>query len=152
MSTSLRVTRREAVIALAGTALTLACGRGRSNQPIAIAYGRDECAWCRMPVDDPTLAAEWIDPDASPLLFGEPGCLLSWLAAHRGARGTAWVRIRDGDQWLQADAAVFVHAIGATPMAFNLAAYRSAPPAAGDGPPLRWVQLLEKGAPDARPS
>jgi hypothetical protein len=146
------VTRREALLALAAAAATLACGHQPGDQPVAIAYGRDECAWCRMPVDDPALAAEWIDPSASPLTFGEPGCLLSWLAAHRGARGSAWVRTRDGDQWLRAGDAVFAHGIVTTPMAFNLAAYRSAPAAAGENQVRTWTQLLEKGAPDARPS
>jgi hypothetical protein len=152
MSTPLRLTRREAVLALGGAALTLACGRTRSDQPVAIAYGRDECAWCRMTVDDPTLAAEWIDPDAPPLVFGEPGCLLSWLAAHRDARGTAWVRIRDGDQWLGATEAVFAHGVVATPMAFNLTAYRGTLAGTDDAAPLTWTRLLEKGVPDARPS
>ncbi len=151
MSTGPLFTRREVLLALGAAVITVACGRERGDQPVTIAYGRDECAWCRMTIDDPMLAAEWIAPNEMPLLFGEPGCLLSWLAAHRGARGTAWVRAHDGDHWLRAIDAVFVHGL-ATPMAFNLTAYRSAPVAAGSGRSHTWVQLLEKGAPDARPS
>lgn len=152
MSRPLLLTRRELVAGLSGVALTLACGRKTSDEPVAIAYGRDECAFCRMPVDDPHLAAEWVVPGQPAQVFGEPGCLLSWLAAHNGDDGTAWVRAREGDTWLRASDATFAHGVLTTPMNFNLTAHQS-PPVAADGVRLlHWTELLEKGAPDARPS
>lgn len=152
MSQSLLLTRRQLVVSLASAALTLACGRKSSDEPVAISYGRDECAFCRMPVDDPHLAAEWVVAGESALIFGEPGCLLSWLAAHKGEPGSAWVRVREDDTWLRAADAAFAHGILTTPMSFNLTAHQSAPVVSDGISILSWAQLLEKGAPDARPS
>jgi hypothetical protein len=149
MSASLLLTRRELLVTLAGAAASLACGHRVNDEPVAIAYGREECAWCRMTVDDPRLAAEWLAPGEAARIFGEPGCLLSWLAAHSGATGSAWVRVREGDRWVKANEATFVHGLASTPMNFNLTAHVTAP--AGTTA-LTWAQLLEKGAPDARPS
>lgn len=152
MSAALILTRRQAIITLAGAAWTLACGPRRVDAPIAIGYGRDECGWCRMPVDDPTLAAEWLSADQPPLLFGEAGCLLAWIAAHRDATGQPWVRNRDADEWLRATDATFSRGVVATPMAFNLTAHRQAPSPSPAITLHTWSELLEKGAPDARPS
>lgn len=149
MNHTLLFTRREALITLAGVMLTAACGQSRSDQPALINYGRDECAWCRMPVDDPALAAEWIAPGDTPAIFGEPGCLLAWLAAHPGASGSAWVRVQDREQWYRATDAIFEHDRVRTPMSFNLAAFAVATPGTTG---MTWSQLLAKGAPDARPS
>lgn len=149
MSQPLLLTRRQLVVSVAGMALTMACGRKTSDEPVAIAYGRDECAFCRMPVDDPHLAAEWVVPGQPARIFGEPGCLLSWIAAHKGEAGSPWVRTREGDSWLRASDATFAHGLLTTPMNFNLTAHQSAPAGATV---FTWAQLLEKGAPDARPS
>lgn len=150
MRQSSQFTRREMLVALAGLAWSTACGRRPDGRPVAIAYGRDECAWCRMTIDDPTLAAQWITTASSPRIFGEPGCLLAWHAAHPETPGSAWVRTRDRDAWLRAEDALFVHDLVRTPMAFNLAAF-AAPPAPA-GATQTWSELLQKGAPDARPS
>jgi hypothetical protein len=152
MRPALLLSRREVIVTLAGVATALACGKRTSDQPVTIAYGRDECAWCRMTVDDPALAAEWIAPDAPAVLFGEPGCLLAWLAAHRGTSGTAWVQARDSEEWLRASEVTFAHGIATTPMSFNLTAHRQAPSATPGVTLFSWPQLLEKGPPDARPS
>lgn len=152
MSRTPLLTRRELIASLAGVALTLACGHRTSDEPVAIGYGRDECAFCRMPVDDPRLAAEWVVPGQAAQVFGEPGCLLSWLAAHQGETGSAWVRSQEGDTWLRASDATFARGILTTPMNFNLTAHQL-PPASTEGVTLfRWTELLEKGAPDARSS
>lgn len=152
MSTGLILTRRQVIIALAGATWTMACGPRRTDAPVAISYGRDECAWCRMTVDDPTLAAEWVLPDGPPLIFGEAGCLLAWIAAHRDTVGRPWVRNRDADEWLPAAEASYARGIVTTPMAFNLTAHRRAPSPAPAVTVVTWPELLEKGTPDARPN
>jgi copper chaperone NosL len=150
MSRALLLTRRQAIITLSALAWTMACGRRPDDQPAPVTYGRDECAWCRMTVDDPRLVAQWTSPGTTAQIFGEPGCLLAWLSAHPGAAGTAWVRTHDRDQWLRAGEAVFVPDLVRTPMSFHLAAFTAVP--AGAGTTLTWAGLREKGAPDARPS
>lgn len=149
MSGNLLLTRREAIVTLSALAWTVACGRRHDDQPVAITYGRDECAWCRMTVDDPKLAAEWVSPDTAAMVFGEPGCLLAWLSAHAGTSGSAWVRAHDQDAWLRASNAVFVSDLIKTPMSFHLAAFAAAPPGSATE---SWANLLRKGMPDARPS
>lgn len=146
------LSRRQAVAALAGTAWLLACGHRRPDTPVAISYGRDECDWCRMTVDDPALAAEWITSGGPPMIFGEAGCLLAWLAAHPGTGGSAWLRTQDGDGWSKATQVTVVRGLVSTPMAFNLTAHVRAPSRAPGLELFTWSDLLAKGAPDARPS
>lgn len=143
------ISRRQLVVSLAGSALTLACGP-RGDQPVAVAFGRDQCAWCRMTVDDPRLAAEWIASGESPQVFGEPGCLVAWLAAHPGTPGAAWLRVHDDERWHQGNEVVFARGAVRTPMAFNLTAHMKLPTAASSG--MTWDQLLQKGSLDARPT
>ncbi|HEU4700454.1 MAG TPA: hypothetical protein VFS40_14815 [Gemmatimonadales bacterium] len=151
------MSRRDALrlLGLTGIALaagsSLACGAGgaRAPAPAPIAYGRDECAWCRMPIDDPALAAELVPARGAAQLFGEPGCLLAWLAAHPAAQGTAFVADAGGAGWLPAADARFVRGRVRTPMAFDLAAWRTLPADVSPGAALTWAALRQEGAPRA---
>lgn len=146
-------TRRQAVVALSASALALvlpalgACGGSKEAVPPEVAFDRDQCDWCRMTIDDPRLVAAFVPASGRALRFGEPGCLLSWLAKHRGTEGTPFVVAREDGRWLQAPAAKYLRGTVRTPMGFDLAAWRGEPPAGGQ--PVSWSRLLEEGAPRA---
>ena len=147
------MTRREAVAALAAGALLLACGRApREARPVPIAMGRDECAWCRMTIDDARLAAEYVPRDGAASLFGEVGCLLSWRAANPAAAGVAFVAAAESGAWLDARRAAYVVGVTRTPMLFNITAHGAAPAGVPAGGVMTWEFLLEQGAPRATPA
>lgn len=141
--------RREAVRLLGLGAFALACGRAPAAPlPEDVALGRDECAWCRMLIDEPRLPAEFARIGGRVEKFGEPGCLLAWLDANRGAEGVAFVTAEDG-AWMAAGDARFTVGWKRTPMAFDIVAHRSPPPDAGS---VAWNDLLREGAPRVRSS
>jgi len=148
-----RWSRREALLALSAGALGLAlpglgaCSRGADPKPPAIAFDQDECDWCRMTIDAPRLAAAFVPASGRALRFGEPGCLLAWLAERREATGTAFVTALEDGGWLEAGSATFGRGLVRTPMRFDIAAWRGAPETAGET--LTWARLLEEGAPRA---
>ena len=149
-----RWTRRQAVLTLSASALGFAlpawisgCGGPKEAVPPAIAYDRDECDWCRMTIDDPRLVAAFVPASGRALRIGEPGCLLSWLADHRGTAGTPFVVAREDGGWLPAPAANFARGVVRTPMGFDLAAWRGMPAAGAEA--VSWSRLLQEGAPRA---
>jgi hypothetical protein len=145
--------RREAVLALSTGTLGLAlpglwaCGRSTEAKPPSIAFDQDECDWCRMTIDDPRLAATFVPTSGRALRFGEPGCLLAWLAQRRAVEGAAFVAAQEDGGWLAAGSARFGRGVVRTPMRFDIAAWRGSPEAAGEW--LTWARLVEEGAPRA---
>ncbi len=146
------MSRREAIAILAGGAVVLACGRapGRTG-PAPIAIGRDQCAWCRMTIDDPRQAAQFVPERGSAALFGEVGCLLAWRSANPDAAGTAFVSVAGTAAWLEASRAAYAVGVTRTPMSFNITAHRQQPAGVPAGSVVRWETLLQQGAPIARP-
>ena len=146
------LSRREMIAATGALALSMACGREArpgSAGPKPIALGVDECAWCRMLIDEERLAAQFLAEDGRASSFGEVGCLLAWMAADPGAEGTAFVRTLDAGDWRRAAHALYATGAATTPMRFDVTAHASPP--AGDGIALeRWDELRRKGAPHAR--
>ena len=146
-------TRRQAVLTLSASALgsmlpgLVGCVGSKEAVPPAIAFDRDECDWCRMTIDDPRLVAALVPASGRALRFGEPGCLLSWLAQHRGTEGTPFVVAREDGAWLRAPAAKYARGVVRTPMGFGLAAWRGEPGPGAE--PVSWARLLEEGAPRA---
>lgn len=139
--------RREALRVLGVGALALACRRAPElPAPEAVALGRDECAWCRMIIDDARLPAEFARAGGRVEKFGEPGCLLAWLAEHPGAAGAAFVTVESG-AWIPAGDAHYAVGASRTPMRFDVTAHRAAP---SGGSPATWTALVRKGAPDVR--
>jgi copper chaperone NosL len=133
-------------------ALLVACGRGEAPVvgPRPIALGIDECAWCRMLIDEERLAAQFVAADGRASAFGEVGCLLAWMAANRGAVGAAFVRTLDAADWRAASAAQYATGALRTPMRFDVTAY-AAPVDGREGVATgSWDELLRKGAPHAR--
>lgn len=149
--------RREAIRALgalaAGAALPgwlTACDR-RSSAPVPpeIALDQDACEWCRMTIDDARLVAAYVPVSGRALAFGEPGCLLAWIAEHPDAEGAAFVAAQEAGGWLPAPSAIFARGMVRTPMRFDLAAWREKSEGVG-GDGRTWSQLLGEGKPHAR--
>ena len=142
-------TRREVVRLLGFSLLAAACGQtAQAPRPEEVALGRDECAWCRMLIDDARHAAELVRAGGRTEKFGEPGCLLAWLAEHRDSDGVSYVMVEDG-RWLRAGDAWFTVGRTRTPMSFDIVAHRTAP---ADSVGAAWHDLLLQGVPRVRPS
>ena len=147
------LTRREALALLAAGAAALACGSApREARPVPIAIGRDECAWCRMPIDDARLAAEFVPRSGTPALFGEVGCLLSWRAANPLTPGTEFVTAGDTGEWLDARRATYALGAARTPMYFDITAHAARPTGVPADSIVGWDTLRGRGAPHARPA
>ena len=138
---------------LGAAAAVLACGRApRELQPGAIAVGRDQCAYCRMVIDDARLAAQFVGEDGRVMPFGEVGCLLAWRGLHSDLAGAAFVTATDSGRWLAAPAARYALGAVRTPMLYNLAAYEATPAGVAPDAVFDWDTLRRKGAPDAQPA
>jgi copper chaperone NosL len=146
------LSRREMLAATGALALLVACGGGERAPagPKPIAIGIDECAWCRMLIDEERLAAQFVADDGRASSFGEVGCLVAWMAAHPDSAGTPFVRTVDAADWRPAAAARYATGAERTPMRFDVTAH-AAPPPAGEGVLAEtWEELRRKGAPHAR--
>lgn len=146
------LSRREMIAATGALAMLVACGGGetRASGPLPITIGIDECAWCRMLIDEVRLAAQLVSPEGRASSFGEAGCLLAWLAATPEARGTPFVKTLDTGAWLRAERARYAAGEVRTPMRFDLTAHESP---SVPGPSLlteSWDEIRGKGAPHAR--
>jgi copper chaperone NosL len=146
------MTRRRFVVTLASVtagAVLLPAAACRASEarlvPAAILFGRDECAYCRMTVDDPKLAAQFVARRGAALSFGEPGCLLAWLAEHPEADGAPFVAAAEDGRWLDAAAARYTRGGTRTPMRFDIVAH--APSAGAAVAPLTWPELRREGRP-----
>ncbi|HEX6643245.1 MAG TPA: hypothetical protein VF037_01125 [Gemmatimonadales bacterium] len=146
------MTRRELLAAAGAMALLAACGDPAAGGPgaAAITPGVDECAGCRMLIDEERLAAQFRPARGAAIKFGEVGCLVAWLAADPARAGAPMVRALDTAEWIAAERASYVVGAVRTPMGFDITAHaRSGPEGAGTligG----WDALLRRGAPDAR--
>lgn len=98
-----RIGRREALrrglLLVAGAMAAPAIGALAACTPAGprpIAYGRDECAYCRMVVSDPRFGAALVTSKGRTVVFDSVECLASWYTLSRGDRGrdvarTLWV-------------------------------------------------------------
>jgi copper chaperone NosL len=140
------MTRRDLLGALAAAALLAACKRAaRDPAPVEIAFGRDECAYCRMTIDERHLAAEFVEPGGRAHKFGEPGCLVNWMRKGATPEGTAFVTDAAEGGWLPAAGAAYVAGRVRTPMSYNVTAYRSPPAGAAADAVRDWRTLLAEG-------
>ena len=142
--TSRPMTRRQAIALLGASALALACTPAESAPaPAAIAYGRDECDYCRMTIDDAALSAQLVSPGGRVHRFGEVGCLLAWIARQGAASpaGSAFVAVPAG--WERADAVRYARGRSRTPMRFDITVATRGDDADG----IAWSTLLQQGTP-----
>lgn len=146
------LSRREMIAATGALALLVGCGGGepRFVGPKPIAIGLDECAWCRMLIDEEGFVAQYVAANGRAFPFGEVGCLLAWMAANPADAGTPFVRTRDARDWRRAAAAQYATGAERTPMRFDVVAYAGAVPAADGVIAEIWEELRRKRAPHAR--
>ena len=145
-----RMTRRQALLALGSVALVVACGRDAAQAPVPITIGRDECAWCRMLIDDARLPAQFLPAGGGAHRFGEVGCLLAWMAENPGTAGVPFVTATETGAWMPAPEAHYLIGFLRTPMRFDITAHASPPEATDTATRATWGELRRKGAPDAR--
>lgn len=103
-----------------------------ATEPRPIAYGRDECAYCRMVVSDSRFAAALLTAKGRTVVFDSIECLASYYAQQQGDRGrdgvqSLWVSDYDlPGHLIAARRARFVRLEGpASPMGKGFAAFRS---------------------------
>ncbi len=90
--------------------------------PPTVRYGREECARCRMIVNDDRFAAAAVTAAGEAHKFDEVGCLIDYLADHPDA-ARLWVRGYRSGTWLDAKQAYFAYGPKLqTPMGAGLAA------------------------------
>jgi copper chaperone NosL len=137
-----RLARIAAALLTAGIAL--GCGAGPAA-PSALDSRNDACAFCRMPVSDPRLAAQLASPSEEARFFDDIGCLRSYLAEHRSlpARSAAYVADRETGRWIAASRARYERCQGIeTPMGSHLIAHDPA----GTGKPSGGCEALSAEA------
>ena len=152
----MRVLAKTAAAAL--LAACVAC-RGGDARPAAVDTRNDACASCRMPVSDPTLAAQLAAPGEEARFFDDIECLRDFLA-HAGSLpigSVAYVADHRTSAWAPAAGAVFsrCHSIE-TPMGSHIVAHantasRAADPTASACAPLSPEELFgPAGPPDGK--
>ena len=114
---------------IAATALTACiaagCGAG-APAPSTLDTRNDACAFCRMPVSDPRLAAQLVSPGEETRFFDDVGCLRSYLAAAQSLppRAAAFVADHETGRWVAAASAAYERCPGIeTPMGSHLIAH-----------------------------
>ena len=117
--------------------------------PPEIRYGVDVCSRCHMVVSDARFVAAYRAGDGQAAVFDDLGEMALELADEPGRvlKG-AWVKDFDTGEWLQAEAAWYLHSPNLhSPMGFNVAAFGSEDRArraggAYGGTVLRWDDLV----------
>lgn len=123
-----------ALAALLGASFP-ACARAHSGspEPVAVHFGEDECAHCKMIVSDDRHAAEVVTSPGVATIYDDVGCLLTKVAGSRPDPRSIFVRAFDRDAWLRADDALLVHSAEiASPMGYGFSAFGSRDAAEGE--------------------
>lgn len=144
--------------ALLLASLSASCADG-PPPPAKLDAKSDTCRFCRMPVSDPSLAAQLVAPGEEPMFFDDIGCLSDYLR-EKGARAGAfaWVADHRTRAWVPARSAVFSRAAIDTPMGSHWiahadAASRDADPAARGASPVEHRRIFgEADAPAGKRS
>jgi len=114
------VTRRQALLALAGAAALLA-GCSRKEGPVDPVWGKQPCAHCAMLVADRRFAAQIETGDGERLYFDDIGCMVRYVEERGAQPAHRWVRDEAKDVWLDAGTARY-HGGARTPMDYGFAA------------------------------
>ncbi|HYK41012.1 MAG TPA: nitrous oxide reductase accessory protein NosL [Thermoanaerobaculia bacterium] len=147
---------RSFIILLCALSTLLACSAA-PPEPAALDVRNELCAFCRMPVSDPSLAAQLVAPGEEPRFFDDIGCLRDYLSrTPQPPKAVCFVADHRTHAWVRRDTAVYVRSDIATPMWSHLTAYAdgasaAADPAARGGSLLRAQQVFGPGSgPSAR--
>jgi copper chaperone NosL len=127
---------------------------GADPQAVPIDTRNDTCAYCRMIVSDPHVAAQIVAPGEEPRIFDDIGCLRAYLARHEITRDAAlFVADHRTGEWVSATEAIYTLAKGRrTPMASGIVAHassasRDADAAAAGGDDVAVSAILGKDGP-----
>ncbi|MEO8348539.1 MAG: nitrous oxide reductase accessory protein NosL, partial [Acidobacteriota bacterium] len=115
--------------------LLTSCSRGPAP-PMMLDTRTETCAWCRMSVSDPRLAAQLAARSEEPKFFDDIGCLRDYLvrASNRPNGQIAYVADHRTKEWVPAARAFFTKCPTVeTPMGSHLIAHAGA--ASRDGDP-----------------
>jgi len=150
-----RAALRKGALLIAGAVAAPALGAlaaCNATEPRPIAYGRDECAYCRMVVSDSRFAAALLTAKGRTVVFDSAECLAGWYAQQGGERGreavqSLWVSDYDHPGHLiPARRARYLRIGGpGSPMGKGLVAFRSDAEArrmAEDAATLGWDEVL----------
>jgi len=115
-------------IVIIGLALLITACSKPAPQPIR--YGSDQCAHCKMEVEDQKFGAEAVATTGKITVFDSPECMAQWVAArpgHMEGIHSLWVTdfIRPGSL-IDATTAYYLHSeMIKSPMGMNYAAFSS---------------------------
>ena len=119
--------------------IVAACTTGPVH-PVSIDTRNDMCAYCRMIVSDPRVAAQIVASGEDVRIFDDIGCLRDYLAGHQVTHdAVVFVADHRTGGWVPAREAVYTISTGRrTPMASGIVAHvsrasRDADPAAAGG-------------------
>ena len=92
--------------------------------PVAISFGADMCAFCRMVISDKRFATQIVSPGEVPLFFDDIGCMSKHLSANGVPRNAAvFVTDYKDSRWIRAADANYYRCPGlASPMNSGLIA------------------------------
>jgi copper chaperone NosL len=126
------IARRLALVALLAAVLAApslaACGgaEASADEPPEVEYGTASCSRCHMIISEERFAAGVTEDGEDPLLFDDPGELITALQEEGGGLGErrAWVHDFETKEWLDATTAFYVdsHDI-ISPMGTGIAAF-----------------------------
>ncbi|MGH9368979.1 MAG: nitrous oxide reductase accessory protein NosL [Thermoanaerobaculia bacterium] len=148
---------RLATRALAAAVFLAAGCAGSEVPPAELDAGNQLCASCRMPVDDPRLAAQITAPREEPRFFDDIGCLADYLSVSQPLQKGAVLYVADHHTkaWVRAEKALFTRSPRVdTPMGSHLVAHadaasRDRDPAAREGTPVSFEDTLRVSGPAA---
>lgn len=129
--------------------LLCACACGREALAPVDVTSADACAFCRMAVSDPRVAAQIVADGEEPRFFDDIGCLAKWLNENRAPdAAVAFVADHRNGRWTPARTALYSKVPHrATPMGSNILAHadlgsRNQDDAARTGEPLGLDQVF----------
>ena len=112
-----------ALAGLIAAGLLAGCRPVDLSRPPTVRFGEEACASCRMIISDDRFAAALVTATGDVLKFDDIGCLIQQEAGRARPEVAYWVRGSQGQGWLNAREATFLHAPGvASPMGYGLAA------------------------------
>jgi NosL len=121
----MRMTRRS--LLASSTALLALWGCGSKTGPVAIRWGKENCDYCGMIIDNPRFAGQVRAPAGTVSKFDDIGCAMTFLNKQDWAASPAefWVGDSDHGTWLDGRSVWYV-AGRASPMDYNFGAVASA--------------------------
>ncbi len=100
----------------------------KSNKPVPINYGVDECAYCRMKITDPRYGSELLLKTGKPYKFDSIECLAAFYIENKEKLPIAslWVPDFLTKTFIKAQTAYYLHSKNLpSPMSLNLSAHKT---------------------------